>query len=173
MTYTVFIIVFILVACFAIGAVILSVVRGTTHFGNDKFKLYQFRMRALVGILFLWSTVATALCFTPGDVLLTKQVVAHTMKTNLNYKVVYVDEKEDISYVVPTNNSGIDVGDEVLLSNGAVDEIIELLPEGFRIANKDSTVAAGMSGTPVLRDGKTIGLISSYYADGSVYCIWY
>ncbi len=103
----------------------------------------------------------------------TREIPSHVDYNQDLYETISNDEVTDIRVIVQKDKAPYSVGDKVLLSNETEDTIVELLPTGFTLGNKGRSITAGMSGSPVLHDGITIGLVQGMYSDGTVFCTWY
>lgn len=100
--------------------------------------------------------------------------VAHIAPTQYaNATLIYTDTENDVAYYIADERlQNTQKGEKLLLDNGECVTVVEKDLHGFYVDVKDTTVRAGMSGTPIWKNNEIIGYVSSLHNQNILYCIW-
>lgn len=140
---------------------------------NRRTKDNTLLFAVVSGLYLLFTMMLIVSNVTAKDSMHTREIPSHVQYNEDIYSTISNDKVTDIRVIVQKDNAPYSVGDKVLLSNETEDTIVELLPTGFTLNNAERNITAGMSGSPVICDGITIGLVQGMYSDGTVFCTWY
>lgn len=100
------------------------------------------------------------------------KTVAHT-KVPEDYILIHKDTENDIAYYIQgPGHVELHEGDYVIIAEAGIAEVVSITPKGFYLDMRNVNMRSGMSGSPVLKDNKTCGYVSSIMPTGYLYCIW-
>ena len=102
------------------------------------------------------------------------KTVAHVNPDEIPDAVrIHVDYENDVAIYEWTNaHPDLEVGDTVVSIDGVDGTVTSIMAKGFTAKFPEGTIYAGLSGTALLKDGRTVGYVSSVKNQCYLYCIW-
>lgn len=100
------------------------------------------------------------------------KTVAHT-KVSEDYILIHKDTENDIAYYIQSpKHAELNEGEYVTIVEAGTAEVVSVTLRGFYLDMSNVNMHSGMSGSPVLKDNRTCGYVSSIMPTGYLYCIW-